>query len=70
MKTGAKGRWLVVYMCRGRQRLDEAEKMLMEEGFLVRSRALERSLVDGAYEIYALESEAQEARNFLLEKGL
>ena len=44
--------------------------MLTEEGFLVRSRALERSVVDGAYEIYALESEAQEARNFLLEKGL
>lgn len=70
MKTGAGGRWLVVYMCRGRQRLEEVERMLTDEGFLVRSRALERGVGDGAYEICALESEAQEARSFLLEKGL
>lgn len=70
MKKAVGGRWLVVYMCQGSQNLERAEKLLNDEGFLVRSRALNRGASDGAFEIYALESEAQEARDFLLEKGL
>lgn len=70
MKISERGRWMVIYMCHGRQRLELAEQLLREEGFMVRIRALDRTVVDGAYEIYALESKAQEARDFLLEKGL
>lgn len=67
MNRSTNGHWLVVYMCRGLQKAMDMEKLLSDEGFLVRSRAVGG---EDTYEIHALESEAQEARNFILEKGL
>lgn len=67
MNRSANGRWLVVYMCRGRQKAMDMEKLLTDEGSLVRSQVMGG---EDTYEIHALESEAQEARNFILENGL
>ena len=63
--------WLVVYMTHSESRADAVERMLQDEGFLVRRRVLNRAISGaGAYELSVLESEAQEARQLLDEKGL
>lgn len=64
--------WMVVYMAHGKQRADDVISLLQAEGFLVKRRQLDRSLseTDGSYELLVLKSEAQEAREFLMEKGL
>lgn len=67
MKTGASGVWLVVYMCTSLQTADAVEQLLHSEGFLVRRREV---LSSGMVELCVLESEAQEARKMLVEKGL
>lgn len=67
MKTGAAGVWLVVYMSPSAQMADAVEQLLQSEGFLVRRRAVSGS---DTYELRVLESEAQEARKLLIEKGL
>ena len=66
MNTDGRGVWLVIYMTRSLQALEAAERMLSGEGFLVRRRE-----VSGAntYELCVLESEAQEARQLIMEKG-
>ena len=63
--------WMVVHMAHGTQRADYVEALLQAEGFLVKRRQLDRSVseTDGACELLVLKSEAQEAREFLLEKG-
>ena len=64
--------WMVVHMAHGRQRADNVEALLQAEGFLVKRRQLDRSVseTDGAYELLVLKSEAHEAREFLMDKGL
>lgn len=64
--------WMVVHMAHGRQRADNVEALLQAEGFLVKRRQLDRSVseTDGTYELLVLKSEAQEAREFLMDKGL
>ena len=69
MRTGTSGLWLVVYMTHSLPALEAAERMLQDEGFLVRRRALRRSVSGGAYELCVLESEAQEARQLIMERG-
>ena len=59
--------WLVVYMCASLQMADDVEQLLRSEGFLVRRREV---LSSGMVELCVLESEAQEAREMLVEKGL
>ena len=59
--------WLVVYMCASLQMADAVEQLLRSEGFLVRRREV---LSSGMVELCVLESEAQEAREMLVEKGL
>ena len=59
--------WLVVYMCASLQMADAVEQLLYSEGFLVRRREV---LSSGMVELCVLESEAQEAREMLVEKGL
>ena len=64
------GSWLVIYMTHSLLTLESAERMLTEEGFLVRRRTLQRAVSGGgAYELCVLESEAQEARQLIVEKG-
>ena len=64
--------WMVVYMAHGKQRADNVESLLQAEGFLVKRRQLDRAVSesDGAYELLVLKSEAQEAREFLMDNGL
>ena len=70
MRTGAEGLWRVVYMTHRLELLEAAERMLTDEGFLVRRRALHRAVTNGgAYELRVLESEAAEARQLIMEKG-
>ncbi len=72
MAKGDDALWMVVHMAHGRQRADKVEAMLQAEGFLVKRRQLDRSVseTDGAYELLVLKSEAHEAREFLMDKGL
>ena len=72
MARGDNAPWMVVYMAHGKQRADNVESLLQAEGFLVKRRQLDRTVSDseGACELLVLKSEAQEAREFLLEKGL
>ena len=70
MRTGTSGLWLVVYMTHSLPALEAAERMLQDEGFLVRRRDLNRSVSGaGTYELCVLESEAPEARQLIMEKG-
>ena len=57
---------MVVYVSGIRQQADDIVRLLEDEGFLVRLEALPGS---GAAELRVLESEAEEARRFLMEKG-
>ena len=66
MKMGSGGVWLVIYMTHNLQALEAAERMLTDEGFLVRRRVVSGA---GTYELCVLESEAQEARQLVMEKG-
>ena len=53
-----------------RAALEAAERMLTAEGFLARRRELNRSVSGaGTYELCVLESEAQEARQLIMERG-
>lgn len=67
MKSATGDLWLVVYMTHSEYRAEAVEQMLQEEGFLVRRRT---ALGSGTYELRVLESEAQEARKLLMERGL
>lgn len=70
VKLKGGGLWLVVYMTHSRQRAETVERLLSEEGFLVRAAELNRAVFgSGTFEISVLESEAQEARKLLLENG-
>ena len=72
MTRGDNALWMVVYMAHGKQRADNVESLLQAEGFLVKRRQLDRTVseTEGACELLVLKSEAQEAREFLLEKGI
>lgn len=71
MKSAAGGRWLVVYMTNSQRTAETVEQLLQSEGILVRCRALNREVSGaGTYELCVLASEAQEAREILLERGL
>lgn len=64
--------WMVVHMAHGRHHADNVEALLQAEGFLVKRRQLDRSVseTDGTFELRVLASEAREAREFLVDKGL
>lgn len=63
--------WRVIFIASDLQRLEGAEHLLAEEGFLVRRRAQERTTRSNAtVELLVLKSEAEEARNCLMENGL
>lgn len=71
MKATSGGLWLVVSMAYDQQQADAVEQLLRDEGFLVRVRALDRAISgSGAFELRVLASEAEEARRFLMERGL
>lgn len=63
--------WVVIHMAHSLKRCDAAVELLSGEGFMVRSRLIDKALDGGedCYEILALNSEAKEARDFLRERG-
>lgn len=71
MKTNPGGVWLVIYMTGSERQAESAEHILQAEGFLVRRRTLNRAVSGaGTFELQVLASEAEEARQLLMEKGL
>ena len=71
MKETSGGLWLVVSVTYSLRQADAVEQMLRDEGFLVRVRALNRAISgSGVFELRVLASEAEDARRFLIERGL
>ena len=71
MKGASDGLWLVVSVAYSQRQADAVEQLLRDEGFLVRIRALDRALSgSGVFELRVLAAEAEEARRFLIERGL
>lgn len=64
-------KWVVIQMARSADQAEQLKRMLTEEGFMARVRPVARQLASGDnyHEVMALSSEAQEARDFLMEKG-
>ena len=71
MRSNRTSLWRVIYIARGEHQAQQIESLLREAGFLVdwkRPDALSDHRED--IEIRALESEAGEARQYLMEQGL
>lgn len=71
MRPGHAALWRVIYIARGEPQACQIEDLLTSAGFMVDRRRLP---AEGArpedIEIKVLESEAEEARLFLMEQGL
>ena len=71
MRTDHTALWRVIYIARGERQAQSIEESLSEAGFLV-----DRKHTDGSdgqaedIEIKVLDSEAEEARMYLMEQGL
>ena len=62
--------WRVIYIARGEQQAREIEDLLQSAGFLVERKKLDgQSARAEDIEINALDSEAEEARLYLMERG-
>ena len=61
--------WRVIYIARGEKQAQEIEALLTEAGFLVDRRQLAEGPSTEDVEIKALDSEAEEARLYLMEHG-
>ena len=71
MKATSGGLWLVVCVSYSQRQADAVEQLLRDEGCLVRVRVLNRAISgSGVFELRVLASEAEEARRFLIERGL
>ena len=71
MRSNPAAPWRVIYIARGEQQAQAIEDMLTQAGFMVdRKRLPEESAAPEDIEIRALDSEAEEARLFLLEQGM
>ena len=71
MRTNRAAPWRVIYIARGERQAQTIEDLLLEAGFLVERKRCDEGddrLED--IEIKALESEAGEARLYLMERGL
>ena len=64
--------WAVIHMTRGQVRAEEIQQALQAEGFLARIRQMSRAMSgeENDFEILCLQSEAQEAQQLLIERGL
>lgn len=64
--------WIVIHMAKGEDAAGPVANLLKEEGILTKTRAVYRNLPpnENYYEILVLQSEAEEAREVLLEKNI
>lgn len=70
MKTGVKP-WITIQVLHTAEQAEAAQQILEAEGFLVNVHSLAHSVSQGenCYEIMVLKSEANEARELLMEHG-
>lgn len=63
--------WIAVYIAQNRKIADRIERLLTEEGMLVKIQPISKKIEDrdGYYEILVPEGEAEEAQNILYETG-
>ena len=71
MKAGVKP-WITIHVAHTAEQADSAQQLLESEGFLVNVRPLAHNVAQGdsCFEIMVLKSEASEARELLMERGL
>ena len=64
--------WTVIHMTRGQVRAQEILQVLQAEGFMARVQQMSRAMSgeENDFEILCLQSEAQEAHQLLIERGL
>ncbi|MBQ8080609.1 MAG: hypothetical protein IJ240_01780 [Clostridia bacterium] len=67
-----KALWTVIHMTRGQEKADMILAALQAEGFMARSTRMSRVMSDTEddFEILVIASEAEEAQQFLIERGL
>lgn len=61
--------WTVVYMANTKQDAEQIEKILSEEGFLVKIRSISKNNVNGTCEVLVIRSEVEEAYSLLMQHG-
>ena len=69
VKVRKAGLWRVIYIARGERQAQAIEDLLRDAGFMVDRRQPATDTGDEDIEIRALDSEAEEARLYLLEQG-
>ena len=70
MRSSHAALWRVIYIARGEQQAQSIEDLLREAGFLIDRKRLDAQSAHAEdIEIKALDSEAEEARMYLLEQG-
>lgn len=71
MRSNMAAPWRVIYIARGERQAQRIEALLREAGFMMDSAPLgEEGVRAEDIEIRVLESEAEEARLYLMERGL
>ena len=71
MRPGQAALWRVIYIARGEKQAQQIDELLSQAGFMIDRRRPEgHGARSEDIEIRALESEAEEARLFLMEQGL
>lgn len=66
MRSQQAAPWRVIYIARGERQAQQIEALLRQAGFMMD----QKPLGTGDIEIKVLESEAEEARLYLMEQGL
>lgn len=63
--------WTVIYIAQNKKMADKIERLLTEEGMLVKVQPISKKLEseNGYYEVLVPEGEAEEAQNILYETG-
>ncbi len=69
MRSNQSALWRVIYIARGEEQARQIEALLSQAGFLCDWKRPQGTRAEDI-EIKALESEAEEARLFLMEQGL
>lgn len=62
--------WTVIYMANTRQDAEKIQKMLVEEGFLVKVKPISKNNVEGTCEVLVPRAEVEEVHSILLQLGL
>ncbi|ABR50152.1 conserved hypothetical protein [Alkaliphilus metalliredigens QYMF] len=62
--------WTVVYMANTKRDAEKMQKILTEEGFLVKIKPISKSNEEGTCEILVPRAEVEEAHHILMNHGL